>query len=73
MAGSRKGLNLIGDEVMKTAEAAEYLRITRQTLVKYIREGRIRCVKAGRGWRFLRSELDRYLRGEDARNCNQGG
>jgi len=41
-----------------------YLRITKPTFFKYIREGRIRAIKAGKGWKVLKSELDRFLRGD---------
>jgi excisionase family DNA binding protein len=51
-------------EVLTTKEATEYLRITRQTLMKLIREGKIRENKAGRHYRFLKAELDRFLLGE---------
>jgi excisionase family DNA binding protein len=47
-----------------TREACEYLQISRPTYLKYIAEGRIRAIKVGRGWRTLKSELDRFLRGE---------
>ncbi len=52
------------DPVLTTDEAIEYLRISRPTFIKYIRLGRIRAIKAGRGWRVLQSELNRFLKGE---------
>jgi len=52
-------------EVLTTKEAVEYLRITRTTIFKLIREGRIKTTKAGRDYRFLKSELDKFLRGEN--------
>ncbi len=45
-------------------EAIEYLKISKPTLLKYIRQGRIKAVKAGKGWRILQSELNRFLKGE---------
>ena len=51
-------------EVLNTKEATEYLRITRQTLAKLVKEGKIKANKAGRNYRFLKSELDKFLRGE---------
>jgi excisionase family DNA binding protein len=47
-----------------TIEACEYLKISRPTYLKYIAEGRIKAIKVGRGWRTLKTELDRFLRGE---------
>jgi len=54
------------DSVLTTDEAIEYLKISKPTFLKYIRLGRIRAIKAGKGWRVLQSELTRFLRGEAA-------
>ena len=57
------------DVVLTTKEATQYLKISRPTLLKYIRFGKIRATKAGSGWRVHKSELYRFLRvremGED--------
>ena len=50
------------DDVLTTKEAIKYLKISKPTYLKYIRLGRIKAVKAGRGWRVYRSELYRFLR-----------
>lgn len=52
------------DAVLTTDEAIEYLKISKPTFLKYIRLGRIKAIKAGKGWRILQSELIRFLRGE---------
>ncbi len=51
------------DPVLTTEEATEYLKISKPTYLKYIRLGRIRAIKAGKGWRVLQSELIRCLKG----------
>ncbi len=56
------------DMVMTTQEACHYLRISRPTYLKYLYEGRIKGIKAGRGWKVLKSELDRFLKGENSNN-----
>jgi excisionase family DNA binding protein len=53
-----------GDSVLTTDEAIEYLKISKPTFLKYIRVGRIRAIKAGKGWRILQSELYRFLKGK---------
>ncbi len=53
------------DIVLTTQEACHYLRISRPTYLKYLYIGRIRGIKAGKGWKVLRSELDRFLKGEN--------
>ena len=52
------------ETVLTTDEATEYLKISKPTFLKYIRLGRIRAIKAGKGWRVLQSELNRFLKGE---------
>jgi excisionase family DNA binding protein len=52
------------DDVLTTDEAIQYLKISKPTFLKYIRIGRIRAIKAGKGWRVLQSELTRFLKGE---------
>ncbi len=53
------------DLVLTTDEAIEYLKISKPTFLKYIRLGRIKAIKAGKGWRILHSELYRFLKGEE--------
>lgn len=48
-------------EVMKTREAAEYLRMHEKTLLKHAQRGLVPAKKVGGEWRFLRSELERWL------------
>jgi excisionase family DNA binding protein len=52
------------DVVLTTEEAIEYLKISKPTFLKYIHLGRIKAIKAGKGWRILLSELNRFLKGD---------
>ncbi len=63
-------LNIKEKDVLTTEEACNYLRISRPTYLKYIYLGKIKGVKAGRGWKVLKSELDRFLKGEDLSQRN---
>lgn len=49
------------DVVLTTKEATAYLKISKPTLLKYIRIGRIRATKVGNGWRIHQYELYRFL------------
>ena len=51
--------------VLTTLEACHYLRISRPTYLKYLYGGKIRGAKVGKGWKVLRSELNRFLKGEN--------
>jgi excisionase family DNA binding protein len=53
------------ETVLTTDEAIDYLKISKPTFLKYIRLGRIKAIKAGKGWRVLQSELNRFLKGEN--------
>ncbi|MEM2932466.1 MAG: helix-turn-helix domain-containing protein [Nitrososphaerota archaeon] len=55
---------MIQDEVLTTSEAIKYLKTSRQTLIKLVREGRLPGNKIGRNYRFLKADLDRLIRGE---------
>ena len=58
----RKGI--MDKEILTTQEAFKYLRVTRMTIYKLVKNGRIKGTKVGRDYRFLKSELDNFLRGE---------
>jgi len=53
------------NKVLTTKEAIKYLRISKVTYLKYIRLGRIKAVKAGRGWKVRGSALRRFLDGSE--------
>ncbi|MCX8117479.1 MAG: helix-turn-helix domain-containing protein [Desulfobacterota bacterium] len=55
------------DQVLTTEDAIRYLKISKPTFLKYVHTGRIKAIKAGKGWRVLLSELNRFLRGEEYR------
>ena len=54
------------DVVLTTDEAIRYLKISKPTFLKYVHMGRINAIKAGKGWRILQSELNRFLTGKVA-------
>ncbi len=53
------------DQVLTTEDAIEYLKISKPTFLKYVHIGRIKATKAGKGWKVLLSELNRFLKGEE--------
>jgi len=50
--------------ILNTQEACIYLDISRPTYLKYITTGKIKAQKIGRGWRVIKDELDRFIRGD---------
>jgi len=61
--GTERILDEREDTVLVTREACDYLRISRPTYIKYLYTGKIKGTKAGKGWRVLKSELIRFLKG----------
>jgi excisionase family DNA binding protein len=51
------------DSVLTTDEAMQYLKISKPTLLKFVHLRKINATKVGREWRFLQSELYRFLKG----------
>lgn len=50
----------LGD-VLTIEELSTYLKISKSTLYKLVREGRIPCQKIGRHWRFRKGAIDHWL------------
>ena len=48
-------------------QAIELLKTTRPTFYRWLRAGKVRGMKVGRQWRFERSEIQRFLKGEEPR------
>lgn len=42
-------------------ELSAYLKISKSTLYKLVREGKVPCQKIGRHWRFSKVAIDRWL------------
>jgi len=48
-------------DVLTIDDLSSYLKITKSTLYKLVREGKIPCQKIGRHWRFRKEAIDRWL------------
>jgi excisionase family DNA binding protein len=49
-------------ELMTAAETCRYLKITSRTLYRYLRSRQIPAFKLGKEWRFVRSDLEQWIR-----------
>ncbi len=47
---------------MTLPEVAHYLRLTTHALYKMAEQGRIPALKAGGQWRFLKADVDAWMR-----------
>lgn len=48
-------------DVLTIDELAAYLKISKSTLYKLVREGKIPSQKIGKHWRFRKGAIDRWL------------
>lgn len=51
----------IQTDILTIEELARYLKISKSTLYKLVREGKIPSQKVGRHWRFRKTAIDRWL------------
>lgn len=52
----------VNNELLTAAETCRYLKITPRTLYRYIQSHRLPGFKLGKEWRFVRSDLEAWLR-----------
>ena len=50
------------DELLTVAETCRYLKVTSRTLYRYLKDRSIPGFKLGKEWRFLRSDLEEWIR-----------
>lgn len=48
-------------DVLTIEELSVYLKISKSTLYKLVREGSVPCQKIGRHWRFHKDAIDAWL------------
>jgi len=49
-------------ELMTAEETCRYLKITQRTLYRYLQNRQIPAFKLGKEWRFVRSDLEQWIR-----------
>lgn len=49
------------DSIMTLAEVLSYLKISRDSVNKAIKNGQLRTFKIGNRYRFLRSDINKYI------------
>ena len=55
------------DNILTTDEAAQYLKISKATLLNHIHQKKIKAIKVGRSWRVLQSEIYQFLKGGESK------
>ncbi len=49
-------------EILNIDEVCAYLKMTRSTIYRQARSGKIPAVKMGKGWKFHKNSLDQWVR-----------
>lgn len=60
-----------GNLVLRLTEAADLMRVSRQTLADEIRKGNIPAQRVGREYRILKGEIIKFLQGESPRTLKR--
>lgn len=53
--------------ILNSEEVANYLRISKRTLLKEVHEGRIKAFRAGKSLRFMRVSVEEYMRSQEVK------
>lgn len=61
-------MDRVYEDVLTTTEAMKYLKVSRKTLLKLVHEGQIPARKVGKDFRYLKSEINTFLRGRSGEN-----
>lgn len=59
-------------EVLTIEELAAYLKISKSTLYKLVREGSLPCKKVGKHWRFHKDAIDEWLKQRPSNVARRG-
>lgn len=51
-----------GNDMLKVSEVAEALRLSEYTVRDYLKQGKIKGIKIGGGWRVTLEALDQYIK-----------
>lgn len=60
-------------DVLTIEELATYLKISKSSLYKIVREGKIPAQKVGRHWRFRKAAIDLWLEEPRVSKTDSGG
>ena len=58
---------VVAEELLDMEQAIALLKTTRPTFYRWLRAGKIKGMKAGRQWRFYRTDVERFVKGQQPR------
>ena len=60
------------DKLLTASETCRYLKIAPRTLYRYIQDRRMPAFKLGKEWRFVRSDLEQWIRRRRSTHSTHG-
>jgi len=54
----------MNQELLTTKEVIEILKISKPTLLRFIKDGNLKAVKIGHNYRILKEDLEQFIHGE---------
>ena len=61
----------MNSDIMTVKEVAAYLKITEKTAYRLTAEGKIPGFKVGGAWRFMRGEIDNWIKLQSNKNTGK--
>lgn len=58
------------NDIMTVKELADYLKIAEKTAYRFASEAKVPGFKVGSAWRFRKSEIDRWISGQERKERN---
>lgn len=52
-------------DLLNVSETADLLRISNQSIYNMVKDGRLKAVKMGREWRFIRKDIESIINGDN--------
>ena len=50
---------------MNLREVAQYLGVSRMSIYRYVKQGKIPASRVGKFWRFRKERIDEWLKGQE--------
>lgn len=61
------------NDIMTMKEVADYLKLNEKTAYRLTSEGKLPAFKVGGSWRFRKSEIDQWIKGQSNTKRDEKG
>ena len=64
----KKGTIVMNDDIMTVDEVAEYLKVSRKSIYRLVKSGKLPGKKVLNKWRFSRDQIKEWICGEEQKD-----